>query len=145
MMFTLRFRVTIANRSDRALRDLSLSAQLASAQRGQSNAPSLAKGQPIGTVERIGPQQSHVISGSVQLPMIEIRAIRQGATPVFIPLLHITLDGGGLRADTTSFVIGTPSEASGQRLHPITLDTKPGAVHGLRANKVKPFNPSEQA
>ena len=145
MMFTLKFRLTIANRSDRAVRDLALSAQLASAQRGQSNAPSLAMGQPIGSVERIGPQQSHTVSGSIQLPMSQVRAIQQGATPVFIPLLHVTLDGPELPAQTTSFVIGTPSEAGGLRLHPITLDAQPGTIHGLRANKVKPFTPGEPA
>lgn len=137
MMFTIMYRVTLANRSDKAVRDITLSAKLASAQKGISNGASLAAALPIGTIDRIGPQQSHTITATMQLPMVEVRAIRQGSTPVFIPLLHITIEGAGQRATSASFVIGTPSEASQLRLHPIALDTPPGSIRGLRANEIR--------
>ncbi|MGB3469495.1 MAG: hypothetical protein WBA51_01575 [Erythrobacter sp.] len=137
MMFTLQYRLTIANRTDTAVRDLAISARLASAQRGASKAAAIAGSQPIGTIDRIGPQQSRSITATMQLPMVEVRALRQGSTPVFIPLLHIVLKGIGHAPVTTSFVIGTPSEANQLRLHPITLDTPPGSVTGLRANELR--------
>ncbi|MEM1197206.1 MAG: hypothetical protein AAGH57_13970 [Pseudomonadota bacterium] len=143
--FTLNFRVTIANRSDRAVRDLNVSAQLTSAQRGGLNEPSIGLTQSIGAIDRIGPQQSQTLSGSLPLPMADIRLIKQGAVPVFIPLLHVSLEGDNQRTKTESFVIGTPSETSQQRLHPIALDGSPGAVQGLRANLIKPFVSEEEA
>lgn len=137
MMFTLEYRLTVANRTDTAVRDIVVSARLASAQRGASNAAPLAGGQPIGTIDRIGPQQSRSITAVMQLPMVEVRALRQGSTPVFIPLLHVVLGGIGQTPVTTSFVIGTPSAANHLRLHPITLDTPPGSIAGLRANELR--------
>ena len=144
MQFALDLRLTIANRSDQAVRDLSVSAQLASAQRGGSNAPSFALGQALSDVARIGPQQSHTLAASLQLPMVDVRMLRQGSVPVFIPLLHVTIEGAGARARTTSFVIGTPSGSSKSRLHPIALDTAPGAIKGLLANPIKPFAPKAE-
>ncbi len=144
MTFTLAFRFTIANRSDQALRDLAVYGQIASAQRSQPNAPTLHMGQPIGAIDRIGPQQSHTITGTLELPMVEVRMIQQGSVPVFVPLVHITLEATGQPARTSSFVIGTPSETSQQRLHPIALDGSPGAVRGLRANPIKPFVSDEE-
>ncbi|MEL6738821.1 MAG: hypothetical protein AAFO28_07825, partial [Pseudomonadota bacterium] len=108
------------------------------AQRGGSNAASFALGQSLGEIARIGPQQSHTLEVSLELPMVDVRMLRQGAVPVFIPLVHITLEGAGARARTSSFVIGTPSGSSRSRLHPIPLDTSPGAIKGLLANPVKP-------
>ncbi|MEM6857241.1 MAG: hypothetical protein AAF559_05165 [Pseudomonadota bacterium] len=138
MQFVLEFRLTIANRSDKAVRDLSVSGQLASAQRGASNAASLARGQSLGEIARIGPQQSHTVEVSLELPMVDVRMLRQGAVSVFIPLVHITIEGTGERARSSSFVIGTPSGSSKARLHPIPLDTSPGAIKGLLANPIKP-------
>ena len=145
MMFTIDYRLTIANRSDEALRDLSIAAQLASAQRGSANGASPSMSRPIGLVDRIGPQQSHTMAGTLQLPMVEVRMLKQGSVPVFIPLMHVTLEGKGHRASSTSFVIGVPSESSQLRLHPIALDTPPGSIKGLRANPIKSSVASEPA
>lgn len=145
MMFTVEFRLTLANRSDVAVRDIAVSAQLTSAQKGKVNAASLTAAQPLETIERIGPQQSRTVSGTLQLPMREVRALRQGEKPLFIPLLHVTLDGAGQRADATSFVIGTPSQTNQLRLHPIALDTPVGSIPGLRANAIRTFEAREPA
>ncbi len=145
MMFTVEYRIALTNRTDKAVRDITLSARLTSAQKGTSNAGSLGAGTPIGVIDRIGPQQSIAVTATMQLPMVEVRAIRQGSTPVFIPLLHVTLEGAGQRAATTTFVIGTPSAATHMRLHPIALDTPPGSIRGLRANEIRALVPGETA
>lgn len=116
-----------------------------SAQRGASNAAPPGLGQPIGQIERVGPGQSVTLAGTLQLPMRDVRMIRQGSVPVFIPLVHVTLEGTGVRAQTTSFVIGTPSGANQLRLHPIALDGLPGGIANLRANRIKAPVASEPA
>lgn len=137
MQFSIDYRVILSNRSNRAVRDLNVSAQLVSARRGAPNAPPIAGGQPLEPIERIGPQQSRAVSGRLQMPLAEVGAILQGRKPLFIPLLHVTIEGAGQPALTRSFVVGTPSEASGGRLHPIPLDTPPGSLQGLKAREIR--------
>ncbi|AWW74027.1 hypothetical protein CD351_06250 [Erythrobacter sp. KY5] len=137
MMFMIEFSLEVANRSDRAVRDLTIAAKLACARKGGSNAAPAAGGQPIATIERIGPQQSRRVTGKMQLPLAEVTAIRQGSKPLFIPLLHVTFEGEGVHSTTRSFVLGTPSAASGNRVHPLPLDGPPGSLPPMRAQPLK--------
>ena len=144
MMFTLQYRLTIANRSDRAVSDLALALQLACARASKDpnadglggNAPSLGAAQRTGLIERVGPHQSRTFTGEVQLPLAEILPLRQGMMPLFVPLVHVTLEGEGQRALTRSFVIGTPSANGAGRVHPIPLDQPPGTIAGLVAQSI---------
>ncbi|WDA39985.1 hypothetical protein [Erythrobacter sp. BLCC-B19] len=133
MMFSVGWRLTIANRSDRAVNDVSAAVQLACARAsaGAGNAPSPGAAQGLAAIDRIGPQQARSLTGTVQLPLSAIAPLRQGTTPLFVPLAHVTLEGEGLRAMTRSFVIG-PRSPSG-RVHPIALDQPPGSIAGLVA------------
>lgn len=137
MMFSLEYRLTLCNRTQRALRDLRLSARLACAKRGipESAAPDAAE--IVGTIDRIGPQQSRSLTARAQIALSEIEALRQGRKPLFIPMLHLILEGPGIAVRSHSFVIGSPSQAGITRLHPIPLDTPPGGIHGLRANEIR--------
>ncbi len=137
MMFTIDLRLDIANRSDVALRDLRIAAHLVCAQRGAGKAGAIADAHTLDFVERIGPHQSRRISGQLQLPLSEVQAIRQGAKPLFIPLLHVMVDAGEHGLLTSSFVIGTPSSASSGRVHPLPLDTVPGSMPALRGQPIK--------
>jgi hypothetical protein len=135
MMFTLEYRLAIANRSERAVNDLALALQLACARAsGAGNAPSAGSAQALQSIARIGPHQARSITGTVQLPLAAIAPLRQGTTPLFVPLVHVTLEGEGQRPLARSFVVGTPS-ASG-RVHPIPLDVPPGALAGLVAQAI---------
>lgn len=136
MMFMIDYRLTVANRSDRAARDIDISVQLTCAQRGGANGPPVAGGQRAGTIERIGPHQSRSISGQLQMPLTEVQAIRQGQRPLFIPLLHLSIASAGDHTLTRSFVVGEPSSSSQRRVHPIRLDTPPGGLPGLQAREV---------
>ncbi len=137
MMFTVHFRVDIANRSDRAVRDLNVVGQMAFAQRGASNGAPIASGQPVGMIERIGPHQSRSIAGSLTLPLAELKTIHQGTKPLFIPLVHLTCEGPEQPIENLSFVVGSPSASSTGRVHPLTLDGPPGGIPGLRAQLIK--------
>ncbi|MEM8724407.1 MAG: LPXTG cell wall anchor domain-containing protein [Pseudomonadota bacterium] len=136
MMFMIDYRLDIANRSESAARDIEISAHLTCAQRGGSNAPPLAGGQPVGVIERIGPHQSRSVSGQLQIPLTEVQAIKQGQKPLFIPLLHVSIVSAGDHVLKRSFVVGAPSTASQARVHPIALDTPPGGIPGLKAREV---------
>jgi hypothetical protein len=134
MMFTLQYRLNIANRSDRAVTDLNAAIQLACARASVGAAPSVGAAQSTAGIARVGPQQARSITGEVQMPLSAIQPLRQGMTPLFVPLVHITLEGEGLHPINRSFVIGPPS-ASG-RVHPILLDAPPGGIAGLVAQAV---------
>jgi hypothetical protein len=136
MMFTVEYRLTIANRSERAVTDLNAAVQLACARASTANAPSPGAAQGLAKVERVGPHQARSITGQVQLPLSAIAPLRQGTAPMFIPLVHITLEGSGLRALDKSFVIGSPSASGTGRVHPILLDQPPGAIPGLVAQPI---------
>jgi hypothetical protein len=136
MTFTLHYRLTIANRTGRAVNDLSLAVQLECARRGAGNAASPGAAQRLDRVDRIGPHQSRSIIGEVRLPLSEIAPLHQGNLPLFIPLVHVTLEGEGQSALPRSFVVGTPSAGGTGRLHPIRLESPPGSITGLRAQRV---------
>lgn len=143
MMFTVEYHLSIANRSERALRDIEISAQLLCARRGPQ--PDGAAGKQVEPVERIGPHQSRTVSGELQLPLREVAAMRQGSTPLFIPMLVVTLQSAGQPPRTHSFVIGSPSVAGTSKLHPIALDTPPGGIPGLRAQEIRDTRVSQPA
>lgn len=136
MMFTLQYRLSLANRSDRAVNDLALAVQLASAQQGQSNAAPVAAARRLAQVERIGPHQSRSVTGEVQMPLSAIIPIMQGQTPLFIPLVHVTLEGAGQQTLARSFVVGSPSGGSDGRVQPLPFHQPPGSLPGLRAKAI---------
>lgn len=135
MTFTLRYRINLANRSDRAVNDIAVAVQATTARQGQSNAAPLAAAQNVTRVERIGPHQSRSVSGEVQLPFAGIAPVMQGRTMLFIPLLHVTLEGEGQQALARSFVIGTPGATEG-RVQPLRMDMLPGSAPDLRARAI---------
>lgn len=144
MMFTVDYQLTINNRSDHAVRDLSVAAQLVCARHGGSNSVHQSAGAPLELIDRIGPHQCRTVSGQVQLPLGEVNAIRQGKTPLFIPLLQVSIAGSGVETGDRSFVLGLPSAASQHRVHPIPLDTPPGGISGLRAQEIKTKVPTPE-
>jgi hypothetical protein len=136
MMFTLHYRLTIANRSGQAVNDANLALLLACARAGANNAAAPGAAQQLEQIARIGPHQNLPLTGSVQLPLSQITPLHQGRTPLLIPLVHITLEAEGQSAVTRRFVIGTPSAIGTGRLHPIPLSGPPGSINGLAAQRI---------
>jgi len=136
MMFTLHYRLTLSNRTGQAINDVNVAALLACARRGTANAAAPGAAQRLERIERISPHQNLALTGNVQLPLSEIAPLYQGQVPMFIPLVHVTLESEGQSALTRSFVIGTPNAAGTGRLHPILLDTPPGSISGLSAQRI---------
>lgn len=138
MMFTLSYRLNIANRSGRAVCDMRIAVQLvcarAIANPPGANGPSVGAAQALGQAPRIAPHQARTVTGEVQLALSAIQPLRQGTTPLFVPLIHVTIEGDGQPALTKTFVIGTPSSSG--RVHPIQLNHPPGGIAGLVAQAV---------
>ncbi len=138
MNFTLDYRLNLANRTPNAVRDVSISAILTSAQSGAapgSTALGFDRPQPV-IIPRIGPNKTHSESGQVQLPTSKLQVMRQGNVPLFVPLLQITVIQGNGEPVTRHYVVGQPSTASAARLQPIPLNTPPGGIPGLRVREL---------
>ncbi len=136
MMFGLEYRLELTNRADRGLGDVRIAAHLTCARRGANNSAPAGAAQHLHDIARIGPQQSRAVDGIVRLPLADITILRQGAVPLFVPLLHVTIAGTGFAPITRSYAIGTPSAANFTRLHPVLLGGQPGRIEGLRAQIV---------
>lgn len=136
MMFTLHYRLTLANRTGQAINDVNIAALLACARHGTGNAAAPGAAQRLERIDRVGPHQNLALTGNVQLPLSAIAPLYQGQVPMFIPLVHVTLESEGQSALTRSFVIGTPNAAGTGRLHPILLNTPPGSITGLAAQRI---------
>lgn len=135
MMFTLEYRLTLANRSERAVGELALAVELACARASaRAGTPGAGAAAAPARIERIGPHQARSLTGTVQLPLSAISPLRQGQTPVFIPLVRVAIDAEGLPRLEQAFVVGTRS--AGGRVHPIALDQPPGGIPGLVAQAV---------
>lgn len=137
MALTLNFRVTIANRSDRAVRDLAVSADMVSARRNlpveQQVATIAAQLPPIATVERVGPHQSAVVSGELRLPISEIELFQQGQVPLCVPLARLRVDSPQVEPFLRTFLIGLGTGSVGARVHPLPLNGPPSGYEGAMA------------
>ncbi len=137
MALTLNFRVTIANRSDRAVRDLAVSADMVSARRNlpveQQVATIAAQLPPIATVERVGPHQSAVVSGELRLPISEIELFQQGQVPLCVPLARLRVDNPQVEPLLRTFLIGLGTGSVGARVHPLPLNGPPSGYEGALA------------
>ncbi|WP_428027815.1 hypothetical protein [Altererythrobacter sp.] len=140
MMVTVKYRLTVANRSGSALRDLTISADLVSARKasgaGEQLADKATSLPQAASVERIGPHQSRSISGSVQFSTGEIEVLRQGQLPMFVPLLRLRIEGAAIETDTRTYAVGIGNGASGSRLHPLPLNGPPGSYQGVTARRI---------
>ncbi|QYJ06717.1 hypothetical protein [Qipengyuania flava] len=125
---TVKYRMTLVNRTDAALTDLVVGMDLVSAHAAapmeeQVATPSTAL-ETRHTLERMAPRQSVVVDGQVQLPLAGVNVIHQGRFPLLVPLLRVRIDGPGEGALVKTFVVGLGAPGGG-RVQPIRLDEGP--------------------
>lgn len=125
---TLKYRMTLVNRTDAPLTDVSVGMDLTAAhaaapmeEQVATDATTLEKRHEIA---RIAPRQSIVLEGQVQLPLAQANIIRQGRYPLLVPLMRVRVDGPGEGALLKTFVVG-PGNPAGGRVQPIRLDEGP--------------------
>jgi len=140
MMLTLKFQVELANRQDRALRDVRVQADLISAKRGLPMDQQMASAQStlaeLGQTDRIGPHQMGSLGGQLQLPLSEIEVFRQGQTPLCVPLLRLRIEAEGIEPQFHTFLIGLAALQPGGRLQPLPLSGPPGGYDGVQAKRL---------
>lgn len=125
---TLKYRLTLSNRTDAPLTDVVVGIDLVSAHANAAMEEQVA----IETtalekrheIARIAPRQFVTLDGQVQLPLAQAHVIRQGWLPLLVPLMRVRVDGPGESALLKTFVVGLGSPGGG-RLQPIRLDEGP--------------------
>lgn len=141
MMMTARYSLSIANRSDNALRDLKVSADLISARRDvpmEQQVASLECELPqASTIARVGPQQIGTYRGQLQLPVNEIEVFRQGQTPLCVPLVRIRLEAEGMAPQCHTFLVGIGAGHMGGRVQPLPLSGPPGGFEGVQTKRIE--------
>lgn len=137
MMVTVKFSLQISNRSDIAMRDVRIAADLVSARRQlpmeQQVATTVTELAHKAEIERIGPQQSRSITGTLQLPMAEVEPFFQGKTPLFVPLARLRVECERVEPQLQTYIVGMGSAMTVGKVQPIPLNTPPGSIQGIMA------------
>lgn len=125
---TLKYRMTLANRTGAPLTQLAVGLDLVSAHAAlpveQQLATAATALERRHEVTRIGPHQSVTLEGQVQLPLAQAHVIRQGRHPLLVPLLRVRIDGSGEEVLVKTFVVGQ-GVPGGPRVQPFNLDEGP--------------------
>ena len=136
MNATLQYRVHLLNRATTAITNVSVGADIVSAHGGvpveqqvASEAQALEKRH---TFDRIAPGQSVRYDGQLTIPLAQVRAIRQAAATLFVPLLRIRIDGASDVPLLLTFVVGTGVPGAG-RVTPFRLDEGPRSWQPIAA------------
>ena len=125
---TLKYRLTLVNRTDAAITDVAIGVDLVSAHAGapmEEQVATLATTlEPRHSLPRIAPRQNVSVEGQVQLPLTGAQVIFQGRHPLLVPLMRVRIDGAGEGALVKTFVVGQ-GEPNGGRVQPFRLDEGP--------------------
>ena len=128
MFATLKYRLTLVNRTDAALSNVTVGVDLVSASAAspmeQQVATSETSFEPKHTLARIAPRQNVAVEGQVQLPLSTAQVIMQGRHPLLVPLMRVRVDGAGEGALVKTFVVGQ-GQPDGGRVQPFRLDEPP--------------------
>lgn len=125
-------RIVVKNRGERAIRDVALLAELTSAHHPSAKTPGNLH--QIGTIERIGPHQSHREKINLRLPLDQVAGMRRDGVPFFVPLLRLEAAVEGTDPQRLDLVLGTLPPGAGHKLQPLRLDGPPGAYEHLRGH-----------
>ena len=125
---TLKYSVTLINRTDAALTELALGLDLVSAHAEAPMEDQVATLQSVleqrHDVARLSPRQSMTLTGQVQMPLATAHVIRQGRLPLLVPLLRLRIDRAESDAVVKTYVVGQGTPEGG-RLQPFRLDEGP--------------------
>ncbi|WP_435202814.1 LPXTG cell wall anchor domain-containing protein [Qipengyuania sp. 902] len=128
MFATLKYRLTLVNRTDAALSNVTVGVDLVSASAAspmeQQVATTETSLEPKHTLARIAPRQNVAVEGQVQLPLSTAQVIMQGRHPLLVPLMRVRVDGAGDGALVKTFVVGQ-GQPDGGRVQPFRLDEPP--------------------
>lgn len=137
MNSTLVYRIELANRGTAGLRNLTIAGDMISAHGSvpisEQQADLTTSLPDLQTLDYIGPGQRKSLSGEMRLPLNQVRIIRQGKIPIYIPLVRLRVASEGAEPRVFTFVVGKQPAVAGSRLQPFRLDTPPQTFAELGA------------
>lgn len=137
MAATLTYRVTLSNHSPEAIRTITLDGDLTTAHGGapigEQLADTLTALPALHTLDHLGAGQRKSFTGEIRLPLKDVRPIRQGNVPIYIPLLRLKASAAGAEPKAFTFVVGKAPDLAGARLQPFRLDTPPQTFNAIDA------------
>lgn len=150
MAITLKCRVTLSNRSDRAARDIALCADLVCANRQLPMNAQIANEASflpeVGKTNRLGPHKTQSVAATLTIPIQQVAAFKHGNRPMFVPLVRVRMDCKDQEPIFRTFVVGIaadPTLQSSSKLHPVPLDGIPGSYQGVRSRPITNPTPSK--
>ena len=135
MAATLTYRLTVLNRGAEALTNVVIEADLGSASgdrpvEEQVAIPTTAL-EPRHTMPRLAPGQSARFEGRLQLQLSQVGILRQGNTPLMVPLLRLRTTADGIDPQAQTLAIGQQGTGGSSRLQPFRLDEGPRGYEPL--------------
>ncbi len=135
MAATLTYRLTVLNRGTEALTNVVIEADLGSASGDRPVEEQVAMAttalEPRHTMPRLAPGQSARFEGRLQLQLSQAGIIRQGNTPLLVPLLRLRATAEGIEPRAQTLAIGQQGTGGSSRLQPFRLDEGPRGYEPL--------------
>ncbi|OBX19062.1 hypothetical protein A9995_07890 [Erythrobacter sp. QSSC1-22B] len=135
MAATLSYRLTVLNRGAEALTNVVIEADLGSASGDRPVEEQVAMAatalEPRHTMPRLSPGQSARFEGRVQLQLSQAGILRQGNTPLLVPLLRLRATAEGIDPQAQTVVVGQQGTGGSSRLQPFRLDEGPRGYEPL--------------
>lgn len=137
MAATLSYRLTLSNRAPEAIRHITLEGDLTSAHGAapisEQLADSLTTLPSLHQLDHLGAGQRKSFTGEIRLPLKDVRPIRQGKVPIYVPLVRLKASATGAEAKAFTFVVGKAPPMAGARLQPFRLDSPPQTFNEIAA------------
>lgn len=132
---SLAYRVTLKNLGKTELNDIVIGSDITTAHGSVASEQQLADAKrqlpETGRIGSIKPGEEIELSGEVQLPLAEIRTIRQGKAHLYVPLLRLRAQANGGEAIARTFIVGTLPNDQAQKLQPFRLDEMPQTYRNI--------------
>ena len=140
MNATISYRLTILNRGRRPVTDIQVGGDVTTAHGRVPAAQQLADTDQefpeLHMMPRLEPGERSTVRGELRLPLREVRALRQGNVPVFVPLLRLTVRAADMEPRAFTYVIGSKPVEKGARPNPFRLDEPPRSYAQLTTRAV---------
>ena len=118
MAATFTCRVALVNRSDTALENVTVELDMIT-----------AHGSVPTTDQVADPDRS--LPHEVRLPTAEIRIMQQGSAQLYVPLLRVRAMAEGQTPVARTFIVGTLPEEGAKKLQPFRLDEMPQTYRAI--------------
>ncbi len=128
MNATLSCAITMHNRTGHDIHNLQICGDLVTAHGqvaiGEQLADAATDLAPLDTIPALAAGGTGEVAARLNLPVRQIRQIKQGRATVYVPLLRLRITGDGHDPVTQTFVIGMKSPGS-DKVQPFRLDEMP--------------------